>query len=371
VRLATLGLMATVVGGSWWLARQPQPGAMAETEITRIPLARAEFTGSIPGKPGQPDAKKPPEKPVTSAADMEDEAGVKVVRGRGGQAPASVVIRVPDDNRVRLAAAPDKRVAENSPNGVLPRIGADGARPSGIYARPAAVEPPNRQRPRIAVVIGGFGVHRQHSSDAMARLPGVVTLAFAPYGEQLAAQVAKARGDGHEVVLQLPMEPVDYPSNDPGPHTLTTGAGADENVKRLRWLMSRFPGYVGVTNFLGAKFTASEDALQPVLKEVAERGLVFLDDGSSERSMALDLAARLRLDSVRASLVLDGQASARAIDAALARLEEIARRDGIAIGTATALPLSVDRIARWAEAAKGRGITLVPLSAAVAALRAN
>jgi hypothetical protein len=124
-------------------------------------------------------------------------------------------------------------------------------------------------------------------------------------------------------------------------------------------------------NFLGAKFTASEDALRPVLKEIAERGLVFLDDGSSARSIALDIAARMRLESVRASVVLDAQSSARAIDAALARLEEIARRDGIAIGTATALPLSVDRIARWAGSARGRGITLVPLSAAVAALRAN
>ena len=68
----------------------------------------------------------------------------------------------------------------------------------------------------------------------------------------------KARQAGHEVLLQIPLEPLDYPSKDPGPHTLLTTLPPDENFKRLQWLMSRFTGYVGITNHMGAKFEPTQ-----------------------------------------------------------------------------------------------------------------
>jgi hypothetical protein len=165
------------------------------------------------------------------------------------------------------------------------------------------------------------------------------------------------------------MEPFDYPTNDPGPHTLRTAVDATDNTEKLLWLMARFPGYVGVTNFLGAKFTADAASLQPVLREISQRGLIYVDDGSSARSIVKEIAPQLKLDAVTADVVIDATANAAAIDKALARLEEIAKRDGIAVGTATALPMSVARIARFAESAKARGVTLVPVSAIVSARR--
>ena len=89
------------------------------------------------------------------------------------------------------------------------------------------------------------------------QLPPDVTLAFAPYAPNLEAQIAEARAAGHEVILQLPMEPNGYPANDPGPHTLLANATAEDNIQRLHWLLSRFSGYVGVTNYMGAKLSTS------------------------------------------------------------------------------------------------------------------
>ena len=121
-------------------------------------------------------------------------------------------------------------------------------------------------------------------------------------------------------------------------------------------------GYVGISNLMGAQFTASDAALAPVLREVAKRGLIYVDDGSSPRSQAGQIAGANRLPFAKADVVIDAVPSATEIDNALKRLESVARERGMAVGFASALPASIDRISKWAKAAQGRGIVLVPIS---------
>jgi len=191
-----------------------------------------------------------------------------------------------------------------------------------------------------------------------------VTLAFAPYGADLDKTVAAARSEGHEVMLQVPMEPFDYPDSDPGPHTLTTRAKPQENLDKLHWALGRFTGYTGVVNFMGAKLTSDEAALAPILREIGGRGLVFLDDGSSSRSLVGAVAPSARVPAARVDLVLDGTTQAEAVDRELGRLEEMAKKRGFAIGTASALPATVERILRWSRSLEAKGIQLVPVSSA-------
>ena len=192
--------------------------------------------------------------------------------------------------------------------------------------------------PRIALLVGGMGLSSRATEAAIAALPGAVTLGFAPYGAGLARQTALAREAGHELVLEIPMEPFDFPRDNPGPHTLVADAGKAGNSDNLTWLMSRFTGYAGVANFLGGKFTADEAALTPVLRAFATRGLFYVDDGTSARSLAMTLAPGQALAAARADIVLDSAGGPGAIEAALARLEAIARDKGLAIGVASALP---------------------------------
>src|SRR5262249_37652362 len=151
------------------------------------------------------------------------------------------------------------------------------------------------------------------------KLPGAVTLAFAPYGADLERWVSRARGEGHEILLQVPMEPFDYPDNDPGPQTLLTSLATDQNIDRLQWLMSRFQGYVGITNYMGARFTASDAALTPVVREAGKRGLIYMDDGSSARSLAAQLAGSNNVPFAKTDVVLDAVPTPVEIDRALAR----------------------------------------------------
>ena len=158
------------------------------------------------------------------------------------------------------------------------------------------------------------------------------------------------------------MEPFDYPDNDPGPQTLLTSLTPDQNIDRLHWLMSRFQGYVGMSSYMGARFTASEPSLAPVLRETAKRGLIYVDDGSSPRSIAGQLAGSQNLPFAKTDIVLDAVPTPTEIDHALARLEMAAREHGTAVGFATALPATVARIAEWAKTVEARGFVLVPIT---------
>jgi polysaccharide deacetylase 2 family uncharacterized protein YibQ len=220
-------------------------------------------------------------------------------------------------------------------------------------------------------VVGGLGIGAGITNDALGKLPGPVTFAFAPYGNNLDQLVLRARNGGHEILLQVPMEPFDYPDNDPGPQTLLTSLDASQNVDRLQWLMSRFQGYVGLVNFMGGRFTASEQSFAVVLREAATRGLLYLDDGSSRRSMANQIAGANNLAFAKADLVIDQVPTPSEVDRALGRLETAARARGVAIGVAGPLPVSIDRIAQWIKAAESRGIQLVPITAVVARAKSS
>lgn len=355
-------------------------GAGALFVATRDPLAlslggRSFFVAKIePYKPPEPPAAPPPwmntqaealpatsRDPVATVVEVEQQAGVKVTRaGARGAGPGPLIIEV-ESSGVRLPPAPDNRVAEKSRYGTLPRIGADGAKPMDVYSRPFVA--PARLKadaPKIALVLGGLGLNPQSTEAAINQLPEAVTLAFAPYGAAVAEAAAHARARGHETLLQAPMEPFDYPRNNPGPHTLLTSGG---EVEDLRWLMARFTGYAGVVNFLGGRFTADEKALTAALGEILQRGLFFLDDGASPQSIAPDVAARLSLPSARVDVILDGRATPQALDAALAQLEAQALKNGSAIGFANAQLATIARLARFAHDAERHGVAIAPVSA--------
>jgi hypothetical protein len=295
--------------------------------------------------------------------------GTKTVTIIDGSTGKRQEVPIPSTRDVR--APLEQRLLENSRHGALPRIAPDGARPAEIYAR--AVKPlPNRKSgPRIAIVLGGLGISASLTRQAIEKMPGAVTFAFAPYGATVEADTTTARAEGHEILLQVPMEPFDYPDNDPGPQTLLTSLEAAQNLDRLHWSMSRFHGYVGITNYMGARFSSTEQALTPVLRDLGNRGLIYVDDGVSPHSVTGRIAATGSLPYAKADVTIDAVPNPVDIDRALGRLENIARERGMAIGYANALPVAIERIARWAKAAEGRGILLVPITAAASKAKSS
>jgi polysaccharide deacetylase 2 family uncharacterized protein YibQ len=219
--------------------------------------------------------------------------------------------------------------------------------------------------PVIAIVVGGLGVGAAKTTDAIMKLPPAVTLAFTPYGADPSKLAERARAQRHEILLQIPMEPFDYPDNDPGPQTLLTSLAPEQNIDRMYWHLSRFQGYAGIANFMGARFVATDAVMQPIIREAAKRGLGYLDDGSTPRSAAPALAAGQAMPFAKADLAIDAVPTSAEIDRALVKLETLAKERGLAVGVASALPISIERIGAWIKTLDRSGIMLVPLTTAM------
>lgn len=288
---------------------------------------------------------------------------VTIIDGKTG-ARQEVVIPATENGAGAAESPPlDQKFVELTPRGPIPKIAADGTRPAEAFARPVQPIPGKPDAPRVALIVGGLGVSASATADAISKLPSAVTLAFMPYSTDAQRFVARARDEGHEVLLQVPMEPFGYPDNDSGPQTLLTSLTPEQNLDRLYWLMSRFQGYVGVAGTMGARFTASEQSFAPILREIAKRGLIFVDDGANPRSVAGRVAGANNLPFARADIVIDQVPTPTEIDHALGRLEMTAREHGVAVGVCSALPVSIKRVAEWSKAAESHGVLLVPITA--------
>lgn len=251
-----------------------------------------------------------------------------------------------------LPVAPLAGFYAPGPGGPLPIIAQDGRTPAQAYARPFKAN----GRPKVSLVIGGLGLNARATRQAIETLRPEITLSFVVYAEGLQGWIDMARAHGHEVLLETPMEPVDYPDNDPGPYTLMADGQPPETVKKLEWILSRATGYFGLTNYLGSRFLSVDGAYNAFASSVKGRGLAFIDDGSAARrggGMARATAER----------VIDDKLSGPAIDQQLSALESGALQRGQALGSGFAYPVTLEKVASWANEVEQRGYQLAPASA--------
>ncbi|MEA2821944.1 MAG: uncharacterized protein QOJ86_3948 [Bradyrhizobium sp.] len=347
-----------------------EPGA--RVAIRTAPTAEKPAAASV-------DTAAPAAKSAAEMAKPGDPAGKRTITIIDGSSGARHDVVVPGDapDKAESEAAPalmtgvEQRLLEKSRYGMIP-VTADGLKPFTAYAGGTEAERARAARmPVIAIVIGGLGVGAAKTSDAIMKLPPAVTLAFTPYGSDPGRLVERARAQRHEVLLQIPMEPFDYPDNDPGPQTLLTTLAPEQNLDRLFWHLSRFQGYAGIANFMGARFVVTDAAMQPIIREAAKRGLGYLDDGSAPRSVASVLAEGQAMPFARADFSIDAVPTSVEIDRALAKLEGLAKERGTAVGIASALPVSIERINAWTRSLESRGVMLVPLTTAMLKSKSN
>ncbi|MCP1200958.1 divergent polysaccharide deacetylase family protein [Notoacmeibacter sp. MSK16QG-6] len=367
-------LALLLLAGSVWTAtyRDPlrSPARPADTDV-----ATADNT------PAEPPT--PPEEIAAPAAPTIRSPGQRIDDGSG---PA--IIRVaPDDQSmpdlpdgtnpaetggaiivrdasslsvpIRLSSQPKPALIESSSAGPLPKIGPDGERPFDAYRRPAE----QIDGPAIALIVGGLGLSQTGTQHAIKTLPGTVTLAFAPTGNSLSRWQQAARQAGHELLLQLPMEPFGYPNTNPGPGTLLADATSDETLALTRKALAATTNYAGIINYMGGRFLTENAALQPIVEELAGRGLMFVDDGTAPASQAGRLSAIEGAPFAMAGDPVDTIREPEMIRRALTALETKARENGAAIATASAFRVTVDELSQWMDKAAARGIRFVPVSA--------
>ncbi|MCF8467423.1 MAG: divergent polysaccharide deacetylase family protein [Sneathiella sp.] len=309
----------------------------------------------------EPDTATPSEPavdtPVTKAEIPEEEGPTPSSQPETKPEPVEPV--APTPMAENLSAAP-----EQTPQQVAP---VSEAVPEKMLAWQEFASPfrDPQDRPRIAIVISEIGISKAGTIAAIEKLPGAFTLAFNPYGQDLQTWVNRARNAGHEVLLQIPMEPKGYPANDPGSQALLTSLTEAVNLSRLDWVLKRFSGYTGITNQMGSKFTASTEHIRPVLEVIKKKGLLYLDSRTASDSVAAHVAHTLEIPVAVNNRFLDHKADGATVDLRLTELEDIARRTGSAIGVAYPYPATFEHLSSWAKTLDGKGLALAPVSALI------
>lgn len=329
------------------------------------PATSTATSGNIDARAGMPQSEESSaiarDDAITRPAfgDPQDTVPQGTVPDEAADSISDIVTDAPAAAYADIPVGPDAALIEDGPYGPLP-ITWNQRQPWQVYARP--FNKPG-DRPRIAIVIVGLGLSAERTQRAIDTLPADVTLAFSPYGQDLQSMADTARQAGHESLVMVPMEPLDYPVNDPGPRGLLTSATAQQNEDNLHYILSRMQGYVGLVNDMGSKYTADPAAMAIVMQDIQRRGLVFLDAHTSRLTVAATSAREYGVPRALNDRYIDNNVSPAQINRYLRELENIAVRNGVAVGIGRHYPVTLDQIAAWAPTLAAKGIDLAPISA--------
>jgi uncharacterized protein len=221
------------------------------------------------------------------------------------------------------------------------------------------------QLPMIAVVVTGLGQNKS-ATDMAVKLPENFSLSFTPYAKDFAIWTNAARIAGHEVLMDLPLEPVNYPASDPGPYGLLVGSGNQVNSSRLEWLMARGQGYVGFLTPQNDAFSSNSEAFKNLLADIGKQGLLIQMGHEPSKNETVELLNASKVPFGIADILIDEELSVISIQSRLISLQKLAAKRGFAVGVAQAFPLSVQQLAEWSAKLEKEGYELVPLTAIVA-----
>lgn len=222
---------------------------------------------------------------------------------------------------------------------------------------------PDGQRPRIAIIIDDVGYDRE-MAQCLIGIDRALTLSVLPHSPFSKEIAAAATGAGMEIMLHLPMEPVEYPHVDPGPGVLLADMSPDILLRQLEENIADVPSIIGVNNHMGSRLTAESIQLYQIFSVLKKRGLFFVDSRTTEKSLCRPSAGKLRVPFAERDVFLDNSLSAADIARQLDLLVVIAGRRGTAIGIGHPHPETCRVLQKHLPALKKQA-DLVPVSALV------
>ena len=307
--------------------------------------------------------------PASAETGNEPDLGVEY----DGAAPVRAVVTVPSERdgiringRTVMPGQTFSQVSQDTAS-TTAIVAVDAPEPQTVadsspLARNAKAFSNAEGKPTVSIIVGGLGINTTRTRAAINELPPEITLSFAPTSENLSRWVRDARRAGHEVLIELPMEPYDYGRQRPHPQVMQVGGSADTNKQRLARLLARTPGYFGVMNYQGDKFATAPDAMKPVFQELSDKGVAFFEDGSLVRSEFTAGARETGLVFGKATSWVDARPEADEISQQLLLLESTARERGAALGTGMSFPVTLDILKDWLPTLEEKGIALAPAS---------
>lgn len=285
-----------------------------------------------------------------------------------GAAAATPATANPESKRIEVT--PSVRALPKAPIAGLTRQSAFGPVPSKAAgnALTAYKRPFRRQAGKqpVSLIIGGLGVNRGLTQDAIESLPADVTLSFAAHSVGLQDWVNMARADGHEVLIEVPMESANFDPTEPGADkALRVSLSANENGRRLDWMLSRAQGYAGLINFNGDAFLTRADVAAPYMDRLSQTGLGFMTDGAFEAPSLPALARSVRQPFKAGNGLIDPDPITRVISGRLTGLGQDAQSGSHPVGVGFVYPATIAEVQSWIARLDAQNLQLAPATAAL------
>ncbi|HEU4403596.1 MAG TPA: divergent polysaccharide deacetylase family protein [Candidatus Polarisedimenticolia bacterium] len=256
----------------------------------------------------------------------------------------------------RSAHRPFRRSAADHPPGAVPQRSPDGRTGSDPDWIPEAGSPT-----RVAIVIDDVGFEEGPALE-LSRLGIPLTFAILPRQRYSKILAEKLRSGGHEVILHLPMEPIDYPHSNPGAGAVAEGMEPGEIATAVLRDLEDVPGAVGLNNHMGSRATADAAVMRAVLEVARARGLYFLDSRTTTETIGFEMARNMGVPAIERTIFLDDRREASYIEGQVRGLLRRAREGGAAVAIGHPDPVTVKVLEHSVGLLRSEGIQVVPVS---------
>ncbi|MET0154915.1 MAG: divergent polysaccharide deacetylase family protein [Rickettsiales bacterium] len=283
---------------------------------------------------------------------------------------AAQIVPVPSDHKDAKPLPENKAVPTSSDHTAAPLAKNDSpsdpqipdAPPeAGTQPAPPTVDFRDKGKPVVAVMVKGLGMSG-FPTELAQHLPDYVTLGFSPYSPSLDEDIKNAIENGHDVLINLPMESSDLTSEDPGPYSLLSAMTPEDNLRRLNLALSRTVRYAGVYTDQDEHFTSLPSAAMPIVKELKKREIELVYGAGYQNYSFIQLAEKngypVLATDAHVNSAIDGDAANDAMNAAL----ESAQKKGFAVLMVASYPMTIKLAEEWMNRVDKERATFVPVS---------
>ena len=183
---------------------------------------------------------------------------------------------------------------------------------------------------RIAVIIDDVG-YESDTMNEFSRFEGKLTFSVLPFMTHSREYAEILYDRGFEIMLHIPMEPLDYPDHDPGEGALYTWDRREDVLAKLDTMVSDTPHIRGANNHMGSKATGDEKLMGWTLAYLKSRDLYFIDSFTTGESVAYEKAVNMAMKTGRRDIFLDNQHDFSSINGQFEKLKAIALEEGSAV----------------------------------------
>ncbi|MFN2357796.1 MAG: divergent polysaccharide deacetylase family protein [Desulfotignum sp.] len=223
-----------------------------------------------------------------------------------------------------------------------------------IRKEPSAVPlPPEDDSIRIALIIDDIGYDKKIAMDLHALEPNISfsVLPWSPFGRVISGMLEDR---GAEIMLHLPMEPVEYPEVNPGPGALLASMPPDVLIAQLEKNMMDISGISGVNNHMGSMLTTQANQMNQIFTILKKRNLFFIDSRTAKHSQCRASARLLQIRFAERDVFLDNFQDVAYISGQFAQLKKIAEKHGTAIGIGHPYPATLETLKNELPKLKGK-----------------